>query len=85
MIALATLVDMLLNVVGINPATALVYAAIINGVVAVPLLVLILLVANNRGIMGENTNSRFSNVVNMLTSAFMGIAAVVAVVSLFGS
>ncbi|MGZ6388263.1 MAG: divalent metal cation transporter, partial [Ktedonobacterales bacterium] len=67
MIALATLVDMLLNVVGINPATALVYAAIINGVVAVPLLVLILLVANNRGIMGENTNSRFSNVVNMLT------------------
>ena len=37
----ATLVGMLLNVMGINPITALVYTAIINGVVAVPLLVLI--------------------------------------------
>lgn len=62
------------------------YTAIINGVVAVlvPLLVLNLLVANDRGIMGEYTNDRLSTVVNMLTTAFMGIAAVVAVVSLFG-
>ena len=45
-IAAATLVGMLLNFVGINPISALVYTAIINGIVAVPLLVLILLVAN---------------------------------------
>ncbi|MGO8948443.1 MAG: divalent metal cation transporter [Ktedonobacterales bacterium] len=83
-IALATLVGMLLNIVGINPITALVYTAIVNGVVAVPLLVLILLVANNPGIMGAYTNGRLSNTIGILTTAFMGVAAIVTVVSLFG-
>jgi NRAMP (natural resistance-associated macrophage protein)-like metal ion transporter len=83
-IALATLIGMLLNFLGINPITALVYTAIINGVVAVPLLVLILLVANNRDIMGAYTNGRLSNTIGILTAVFMGIAAIVTVVSLFG-
>jgi NRAMP (natural resistance-associated macrophage protein)-like metal ion transporter len=83
-IALATFIGMLLNFLGINPITALVYTAIINGVVAVPLLVLILLVANNRDIMGTYTNGRLSNTIGILTAIFMGIAAVVTVVSLFG-
>ncbi len=82
-IIVATLVGMLINFVGINPITALVYTAIINGVVAVPLLVLILLVANNRNIMGAYTNGRLSNVVNIVTTVFMGIAAVVTVAALF--
>jgi Mn2+/Fe2+ NRAMP family transporter len=81
-IAVATLVGMLLNFVGINPITALVYTAIINGIVAVPLLVLILLVANRRDIMGEYTNGRVSNVVGILATVFMGIAAVVTVATL---
>ncbi len=83
-IALATLVGMLLNFVGINPIAALVYTAIINGVVAVPLLVMILLVANNRRIMGSFTNGRLSNLIGVVTTVFMGVAAVVTVVSLFG-
>jgi Mn2+/Fe2+ NRAMP family transporter len=83
-IALATLVGLFLNFLGINPITALVYTAIINGVVAVPLLVLILLVANNRAIMGEYTNGRLSNVIGVLTALFMGLAAVFTVGSLFG-
>jgi NRAMP (natural resistance-associated macrophage protein)-like metal ion transporter len=83
-IALATLVGMFLNFLGINPITALVYTAIINGVVAVPLLVLILLVANNRAIMGDYTNGRLSNVIGVLTALFMGLAAVFTVGSLFG-
>ena len=82
-IAAATLVGMLLNFVGINPISALVYTAIINGIVAVPLLVLILLVANNRDIMGQYTNGRLANAIGMLTTAFMGIAAVITIVFLF--
>jgi NRAMP (natural resistance-associated macrophage protein)-like metal ion transporter len=83
-IGLATLVGMVLNFVGINPITALVYTAIINGVVAVPLLVLILLVANNRDIMGNLTNGRLSNLVCVLTAVLMGIAAIVTVGSSLG-
>lgn len=81
-IALATLVGMLINFIGINPITALVYTAIINGVIAVPLLVLVLLVANSRTIMGAYTNGRLSNTVGIITTALMGIAAVVTVISL---
>jgi Mn2+/Fe2+ NRAMP family transporter len=83
-IAGATLVGMLLNVLGINPIVALVYTTITNGVVTVPLLVLILLVVNTRHSMGAYTNGRLSHVVNILTMAFMGIAAVVTMASLFG-
>lgn len=82
-IALATLAGMLLNFVGINPIMALVYTAIINGVVAVPLLVMILLVANNRDIMGAYANGRLANAVNIFTTLCMGIAAIATIASLF--
>jgi len=44
-IGTATFVGILLNLLGINPILALVYSAVMNGEVAVPLLVLLLLVA----------------------------------------
>jgi NRAMP (natural resistance-associated macrophage protein)-like metal ion transporter len=81
-IVVSTLLGMLLNFVGINPITALVYTAIINGVVAVPLLALILLVANNRAIMGEHANGTLSNTVNIIATVFMGVAAIVTIFSL---
>ncbi len=80
-IALATMVGVVLNVLHINPMQALVYTAIINGVVAVPLLVLILLVANNRAIMGPHTNGRLANTIGIVTTLAMGAAAVAMVAS----
>ena len=82
-IAAATLVGLLLNVFGVNAIQALVYTAVINGIVAVPLLVLILLVANNRAIMGEHTNGLLSNAVGILTTVAMAVAAVATVASLW--
>src|SRR5262249_50382109 len=51
-ITVATLIGLLLNFLGIDPIKALVYTAVINGVVAVPLIFLIALVARNKRIMG---------------------------------
>jgi NRAMP (natural resistance-associated macrophage protein)-like metal ion transporter len=82
-IGTATLVGMLLNLLRINPIVALVYSAVLNGVVAVPLLVLILLVANNRSIMGAYTNGRLSNSVGILTTLAMAAAAVALAVLFF--
>jgi NRAMP (natural resistance-associated macrophage protein)-like metal ion transporter len=82
-IALATLIGLALNLLGVNPIAALVYTAIINGIVAVPLLVLILLIANNRAIMGEHANGRIANAVGIVTTLLMGVAAVVTIGSLF--
>ena len=47
-----------------------------------PLLALILRVANNRAIMGDFVNGRLTNVVGLLTLTFMTIAAVVALIAL---
>ena len=82
-IVLSTLVGLALNFLGVNPMAALVYTAVINGVVAVPLLALILRVANDRTVMGAHTNGRLSNVFGGLTLVVMAVAAVVTVVTIF--
>lgn len=82
-IALATLVGLAINFIGVDPIAALVYSAVVNGVIAVPLLVLILLIANNRAIMGKHINGRLSNAAGVVSVVLMGIAAVVTVASLF--
>jgi NRAMP (natural resistance-associated macrophage protein)-like metal ion transporter len=80
-IALATLIGVSLNFLGINPIQALVYTAVLNGIATVPLLVLILLVANNRKVMGAHTNGWLGNVIGVFTTLAMGAAAVALLVS----
>jgi Mn2+/Fe2+ NRAMP family transporter len=43
---------------GIDPINALFWTAVLNGFLAPPLLVLAMLVANDRGVMGSRTNGR---------------------------
>jgi Mn2+/Fe2+ NRAMP family transporter len=75
-IIIATVIGLLLNFIGINPIKALVYAAVINGVVAVPLIFIIALIARNKNIMGQYTSGWFSNLLVWLTFLGMGAAAV---------
>jgi len=60
----------------ISPVKALLYSAALNGVISPPLIVILLLICNNRKIVGDRINSRLSNVVGWITVAFMGAAAV---------
>ena len=81
----ATLVGMVIAILEINPIAALVLSAVINGLVAAPLLVLVMLVSNNRAAMGERTNGRLLNVVGWVTTIVMGVAAIgLIVTSIFG-
>jgi Mn2+/Fe2+ NRAMP family transporter len=82
-IAASTLVGVALNLLGVNPIQALVYAGGLNGLVAVPLLALILLAANNRAIMGEHVNGRLSNVMGVLTLVAIAVASAVAISGLW--
>ncbi len=75
-IVVATLVGMAINFLGINPIAALFWTAVINGFLAPPLLVLIMLIANNRTIMGKRVNGRGSNLLGWLTAVLMTAAAV---------
>jgi len=67
---------MLINFSGINPIDALFWTAVINGLVAPPLLVLIMLVANNREIMGKRINGLPLNLLGWLATAVMFAAAI---------
>jgi Mn2+/Fe2+ NRAMP family transporter len=69
------LAGMAIEFVGINPIDALFWTAV-NGLLAPPLLVLIMLVARDRKVMGQWTNGTWTNVVGWATAALMAGAAI---------
>jgi len=73
---LATLVGLIVNFVGIPPFKMLYYTAVLNGLVAPPLLVLILLISNNSKIMGRHTNGWLSNALGILVTVVMTAAGI---------
>ena len=75
-IAASTLVGMLINFVGINPISALFWTAVINGLVSPPLLVIIMLVSNNKRVMGDKVNGAFTNIVGWTAVVAMFAAAI---------
>jgi NRAMP (natural resistance-associated macrophage protein)-like metal ion transporter len=75
-ITASTLLGLLMNFVGINPVSALFWTAVINGFLAPPLLVIIMLIANNRAIMGQRVNGLPINLLGWATTLAMFAAAV---------
>lgn len=82
-IIISMLVGLGLNFIGLNPIKALIYSAVLNGVVAPIILVLILLIAGNTRIMGEWTNGKVSATLGWLLTLLMGVSGVAAIYSLF--
>jgi Mn2+/Fe2+ NRAMP family transporter len=81
-IAVATIAGMFINFIGINPITALFWSAVINGVLAPPLLVLLMLIANNSRVMGERVNNRWLNLGGWITTLVMFAAAIALILTL---
>jgi NRAMP (natural resistance-associated macrophage protein)-like metal ion transporter len=75
-IAAATLVGMLITFLKIPLVTALFWTAVINGVLAPPLIVVIMLVSNSKKVMGNRTNGRLTNILGWSTAVIMTAAAV---------
>lgn len=82
-IILATAIGLLINFIGIDPIQALVWAAVVNGVAAVPLLTMIARIGRNRKIMGDHPVSRIGQVGIWVAFVVMAIAAVAMIASLF--
>jgi Mn2+/Fe2+ NRAMP family transporter len=70
-IAASTVVGMLVNFAGLNPIDALFWTAVLNGFLTPPLLFLVMLISNNRKIMGDRANGPVLNAVGWLTFAVM--------------
>jgi NRAMP (natural resistance-associated macrophage protein)-like metal ion transporter len=71
-----TMAGAALNFAGVNPIKSLFLAATINGLTAPPLLILIMLIANNKKVMGEHTNGRVTNLVCLICIALMLAVAI---------
>lgn len=81
-IAIATFVGLLINFSPIKPFTMLYYAAVVNGLCAPILMVLLLVIGNNKTIMGNRTNKWFSNTLGIIITIIMIIAGLTLLASL---
>jgi NRAMP (natural resistance-associated macrophage protein)-like metal ion transporter len=66
-IAMVTLLAVLLNFLGLNPMRALVWSGIVQGFSIPPLLLLMMLMTNDRRVMGTRVNSPLTNALGWLT------------------
>jgi NRAMP (natural resistance-associated macrophage protein)-like metal ion transporter len=72
-ITASTLIGVAINFVGVDPIRLLVYTSVLNGVAAVPLILLIILISKNRRVMGKYVSGWLSEGFTWL--AFGAIAA----------
>ena len=70
-----------LNFLGFNPMKALVWSGVVQGFSVPPLLLLIMLMTNNRKIMGDRVNGVPLNILGWLTTAAVTLATGALVVS----
>jgi Mn2+/Fe2+ NRAMP family transporter len=75
-IAVSVLAGLVIQYSPMSPMKALFWSAVINGVVAVPLMVVIILLVSKRSVMGAFTAGRSIIVLGWIATAVMGIAAV---------
>ncbi len=74
-IAVSVFLGLVIQYSPISPMKALFWSAVINGVVAVPLMVVIIMLASNKSVMGEYTANRIIIVIGWIATIVMGIAA----------
>jgi NRAMP (natural resistance-associated macrophage protein)-like metal ion transporter len=82
-IAIVTVIAVLLNFLGLNPMKALVWSGVVQGFSVPPLLFLMMLMTNDRKVMGDRMNSRFTNTLGWITTAATFAASACLVVSWF--
>jgi NRAMP (natural resistance-associated macrophage protein)-like metal ion transporter len=73
-IIISLLVGLGINYMGISPIQALIYTAILYGVTSPVMIAVILHISNNKKIMGEFTNGRWSNILGFITLVLMTAA-----------
>lgn len=81
-IIVGTLIGLLINFIGINPIKVLVYTAVLNGIVALPMLVVIMRIGNSKKLMGQQTSGKWSNILITITFIAM-LGAVLGSIYLF--
>lgn len=82
-IIISMLVGLGLNFIGLNPIKALIYSAVLNGIVAPIILVQIVLIASNKRIMKEWANGPVTKAIGWIATVLMAASGVAAIWSLW--
>ncbi|MDP9127210.1 MAG: divalent metal cation transporter [Pseudomonadota bacterium] len=75
-IAVATLLGGALNLTPIDPVKALFWSAVLNGVVAVPIMAMLMFMAANKAVMGRYTITTVTKVLGWVATFVMALVAV---------
>jgi Mn2+/Fe2+ NRAMP family transporter len=82
-IIISTIIGLWITFSNVNIIQALVVTAVINAVIAVPLLFVLLRITNDKTILQNKVNNRLSNIVGWGTFIVMGLSVAVLFVILF--
>jgi NRAMP (natural resistance-associated macrophage protein)-like metal ion transporter len=77
LVAVGTVGGTVLSLLSSNPIHLLVLVAILNGIAAAPFLLVVMLIARDRAIMGEYHNGKVASILGWLAFALMAVAALV--------
>jgi NRAMP (natural resistance-associated macrophage protein)-like metal ion transporter len=82
-IIISSVIGIIINLIGVDPIKTLLYSAVLNGMVAPVMLILIVLLASSKKIMGDHVNSSFTSILGWIVTLVMVIAGGATLVSLF--
>ena len=75
-LAVATLIGLLLNFFGVDPIRALIGAAVVNGIVSIPLMAMLVHMSANEKVMGPLAISRRLQAAGWFTALVVTVAGV---------
>ena len=78
----ATGLGTLLSMLEVDPIQALVWSAVVNGVISVPIMAVMMWMGQSQRIMGTLTISRWHRLLGWSATALMGVAVVVMLATL---
>jgi NRAMP (natural resistance-associated macrophage protein)-like metal ion transporter len=76
LVGLGTIGGTAFSLLNVNPIKLLVFVAVVNGVIAAPLLIVVLIISNNRHLMGKYVNGHVANILGWITVALMAVASI---------
>jgi NRAMP (natural resistance-associated macrophage protein)-like metal ion transporter len=81
-IIFAMVLGLLMNFIGLDPIKALIYSAVLNGLIAPIILFFVVKISGDKKLMGRWTNSLLTSAVGWLVIALMAAAGVAAIASM---
>jgi NRAMP (natural resistance-associated macrophage protein)-like metal ion transporter len=82
-IIVAMILGIILNFVGLNPIKALIYAAVLNGVISPFMIFFIVHLSGNEEVMGNFKTKKIGNIIGWLTFILISLVGIGAIVSIF--